>query len=150
MTIDVRFVSATSYKDKMQSVCQEFESYVISVFSDIQSASKKYKASIKGKYLSDDTVEYVDAKELTTNDYLRNKIVTEAEKLGYIVHTNKSSILPDRTSSSRFYSSRPDLSILNPSSHCGFTVIVVNQMSSSSLHQHQRVNFHNFWVIWRR
>ena len=62
----------------------------------------------------------IETKELTLNSYLRSKIANEAR---YIVETNKSALLDKVSYNSRFYSSKPDLSIVNPSSHCGYIIM---------------------------
>ena len=123
LRIDIQFVGITTYKEKMASAFREVRSLL--------SANKKCKVEdisedifvVQDKYLSEGAIECIDAKELTMNSYLRNRIVQIAEGLGYIVKTNKSAVVGKANQSSRCYTSRPDLSIISGKYHCGFTVI---------------------------
>ena len=87
----------------------------------------------------------VTLQEDSLNTYVKEKVAAVARKLGYIVATNRSSIITSTTDHySRFATSKPDLYLYCPKHHCGFVVekdyllgmVTENKIRNSNLQAH--------------
>ena len=126
ISMDIRVIFLSAHEHVIEKIRTGFEKYVESMINDqetYKTAHKKYKRDI-ASITNEHVVECIKKDETQSNNLLRDKIADFAQTRGFIVKTNKSAILPGKVPGySRFYSSKPDLSMFKPNSHCGFAII---------------------------